>query len=151
MAGEDYLGSFAYVNESVNATMVAIEGIFGFDAEINPELGHVGTPLFGSELAPDSHDAISEALDGVTLEFVPDRQSVVDHNAGAHLGCRPYLGGNTMLHLSAPLARLDGSSLFYVAVNIDRGCEGATYLLEVAPALSGYGVIRVVSESAWIV
>lgn len=145
------LGSSAYVNETVVVTMSAIEGIFGFDPQTNPALSHVDEPLFGSQLAPESQEAIAAGLAGVAVEFVPDRLAVVDESAESHLGCRPYVGGLPIVHLSAPLPRRDAASVYYVAVNIDRGCEGQAYLLDLRGTESGYQVVNVVSQSDWIV
>lgn len=148
---EGLLGSSAYVNETVIVTMAAIEGVFGFDADTSPELSNVGEPLFGPQLTPDSHEAISTALEGVAIEFVPDRQSAVDPEAESQMGCRPYLGGIPMVHLSGPLPGREVPSVFYVAVNIDRGCEGEAFLLDIRAMESGYRVLDAVSQSDWSV
>lgn len=145
------VGASTYVNETVVVTMNAIEGIFGFDPQTSPELSHVQEPVFGSQLAPESREAIAAALEGVAVEFVPDRLAVVDKAAESHLGCRPYLGGLPMVHLSAPLPRRDAASVYYVAVNIDRGCEGEAFLLDLRATESGYRVVNVVSQSDWTV
>ena len=41
-----------------------------------------------------------------------------------------------MVHLSGPLPGRDVPSVFYVAVNIDRGCEGEAFLLDLGGRLA---------------
>jgi hypothetical protein len=109
-----------------------------------------GSTVFGPDLTSESQRQLSQSLPGVTLQFVADPESVVDPDGFEHFGCRPYLGKRAMLHLSAPHEVPNETGSYYVMVDIDRGCGGSWYVLEVAVTNDAYDV-RAVSQGGWIV
>ena len=105
---------------------------------------------FEPQMTDASRQAIEEVLRNATL--ASDREALVDSNGFEILGCRPYLGGGTELHLSRPriYVRVDEPT-YVVDIDIDQGCQGDLYELEIGPSRDGYRVTRVVREAFWIV
>jgi len=133
-----------YVDETVS------QGVGDFGLEHYAELGAASPPLFGATLTAESRVALTGALsDHHEPLFVPDRQSVVDPDAYDHFGCRPYLDSRAMLRLGAP--RQVSEDVFLVEVNLDLGCAGRRYLLEVSLTVHGYRVTDVLARGDWIV
>lgn len=141
-------GGSVYVDEAVSDAFGSHH--FGPDSH-QPDLLHVGPPLFGEAMTGATKRAVEEALQPIVpLEFVADRTSVVDAEAPDHLGCRPYLGSRSMLRLGPPRLGADGTR-YFVFVNVDHGCAGFTYVVQVNRTGERFEVTRVVETSQWIV
>jgi hypothetical protein len=116
----------------------------------------VGDPprdLFAFEpaLTARSRAAISEVFGDI--EFVTDLETIRDPDAYEVLGCRPWLGGKSVLTLSRPriYPRAGGLPRYKVPVDVDHGCQGTLYDLVVAWSDGSYKVTAVVREASWIV
>jgi hypothetical protein len=116
----------------------------------NRELAVAGPPLFSGMLTHSAVEAIRLSLPGAGLEAIHDPRAVVDPDASAILGCRPYIGRKTMLHFGSPHLSRDGES-YFVLVDVDHGCEGEHFILEVTLGVNGYEVTRVVVTAHWAV
>lgn len=116
----------------------------------DPELAVAGPPLFGGAMTEATRQAVASALLPLSAEFVDDPQEVVDPEGFEHFGCRPYLGGKWMLRLGPPHLSADGER-YFIYVNVDKGCAGDTYVVEVTPTDDGLEVTRVVVTGHWIV
>jgi hypothetical protein len=105
-----------------------------------------GPGLFGPSVTAESLAALSEAWPGVTL--ATDVTTIrADPSA---LECSAYLGGAAVLHLSAPRAMLNTQGAYLVEVNVDHGCQGEIYDLEISAGQAGYSV-QLLQQSSWIV